>query len=422
MKSYENDLITDKLPKLKSSREWLEPQPLSFMEVLAKEDVDAAIQSILYRENYIIKELDKCLKHHDFLNARRKEILYKRWVDHVADPLQKKIIEKVTSYKKIKKRRQEELDGFLKYVNKKGNAFIEHYDLKEYDPFYMNKEDPNFLKRLDAYFQHLDAFKERRKELLHKKWTENVAKPLQQRIMEKVISYKALEKTKQENFEYFLKHTNKMEIIFGDFYDPEVYNPFYMTKKDPNYGKVVVPLFCDPLFRRQQEIDEEQRAIFQYTTGKRCTLKEFKELEKARQYASLPQFTFSLHSMVSKERPKESAKPVGSKTHNKCSPEKLVCAEEKFPPYKVKMTSDVNPTVFERRFYSSKISQESKRHEKGLALGTGQHRPRSWAAGEGQQRCRSQPVDRRVMTAEVLGQHLAALQLGDSLPQLSPTV
>lgn len=33
MKTYENDLITDKLPKLKSSREWLEPQPLSFMEV-----------------------------------------------------------------------------------------------------------------------------------------------------------------------------------------------------------------------------------------------------------------------------------------------------------------------------------------------------------------------------------------------------
>lgn len=37
----------------------------------------------------------------------------------MADPLQNKIIEKVTSYKKIKKRRQEELDGFLKYVNKK---------------------------------------------------------------------------------------------------------------------------------------------------------------------------------------------------------------------------------------------------------------------------------------------------------------
>lgn len=46
-------------------------------------------------------------------------MLYKRWVDHVADPLQKKIIEKVCSHKKIKKRRQEELDSFLKYINKK---------------------------------------------------------------------------------------------------------------------------------------------------------------------------------------------------------------------------------------------------------------------------------------------------------------
>lgn len=46
-------------------------------------------------------------------------MLHKRWVDNVADPLQKKILEKIGSHKKIKKRRQEELDGFLKYVNKK---------------------------------------------------------------------------------------------------------------------------------------------------------------------------------------------------------------------------------------------------------------------------------------------------------------
>ncbi|XP_047379571.1 protein FAM228B isoform X2 [Sciurus carolinensis] len=141
-----HDLVTGTLPRIKSSKEWLQPQRLAFMEAYAKEDTDAAIQSILCREKYIIKELDKYLQHHDFLNTRRKEMLYKRWVDHVADPLQEKIIDKVCSHKKIKKRRQEELDSFLKYVNKKGNAFIEHYDPKEYDPFYMSKEDPNFLK------------------------------------------------------------------------------------------------------------------------------------------------------------------------------------------------------------------------------------------------------------------------------------
>ncbi|XP_070092692.1 protein FAM228B isoform X8 [Equus caballus] len=343
-----DDLITNKLPSLKSSKEWLDPQPLSFTQTLAEEDIDAAIQSILYRENYMIKELDKYLQHHNFLNARRKEILYKRWVDHVADPLQKKIIEKVCSHKKIKKRRQEELDGFLKHVNKKGNAFIEHYDPKEYDPFYTRKEDPNFLKEM-----------------------------------------------------------------IGDLCDPEVYNPFYMMKKDPNYGKVTVPPFYDPLFRRQQEMDEEKRAIFQYKTGKRYTLKEFKELEKARLYAKLPQFTFTLHSVIPKERHKASARPARGRARGGCSPEKLICAEKKYLSDKEKKTTDLSQVVFERQFHCSKLSQGNNRKEKkDLVLGTRRNRPQSWAAGEGRHRRGPQPMERRVMTAEVLAQHLAALQLG----------
>ncbi|XP_063552095.1 protein FAM228B isoform X7 [Gorilla gorilla gorilla] len=50
-----DDLVTGTLPKLKSSKEWLEPKPLCFVEVLAKEDTEAAIQSILYKENSVIK-------------------------------------------------------------------------------------------------------------------------------------------------------------------------------------------------------------------------------------------------------------------------------------------------------------------------------------------------------------------------------
>jgi hypothetical protein len=46
-------------------------------------------------------------------------MLYKKWVERVADPLQKKIIEKVHSHKNIKKRRRQELDNFLKHSNKK---------------------------------------------------------------------------------------------------------------------------------------------------------------------------------------------------------------------------------------------------------------------------------------------------------------
>ncbi|XP_045665268.1 protein FAM228B-like isoform X3 [Ursus americanus] len=205
-----DDLISDKLHKPTSSKEWLKPQRLSFMEALAKEDIDAAIQSILYRESYVIKELDKYLQHHDFLKARRKEMLHKRWADHVAHPLQKKIIEKVSSYKKIKKRRQEELDGFLKHVNKKGNAFIEHYDPKEYDPFYMSKEDPNFLK-------------------------------------------------------------------------------------------VTIPPFCDPLKKAQYDKDDEKRTLLQCETGKIYTIKEFKEIEEAKLHSRFPRISNSRHFMTPNE-------------------------------------------------------------------------------------------------------------------------
>uniref|UniRef100_A0A8D1WT72 Family with sequence similarity 228 member B n=1 Tax=Sus scrofa TaxID=9823 RepID=A0A8D1WT72_PIG len=156
------------------------------------------------------QELDKYLKHHEFLNARRKEILHKRWIDHVADPLQKKIIEKVCSHKKIKKRRQEELDGFLKYVNKKGNAFIEHYDPKEYDPFYMNKEDPNFLK-------------------------------------------------------------------------------------------VIIPPFRDPLKKAQYDKDDGKRTLLQCETGKIYAMKEFKEIEKAKLHSRLPGISNSRHFMTPNE-------------------------------------------------------------------------------------------------------------------------
>ncbi|XP_078205955.1 protein FAM228B isoform X1 [Callithrix jacchus] len=211
MKSVDSDdLVTGTLPKLKSSKEWLEPKPLCFMEVLAKEDTDAAIQSILYRENYLTKKLDKYLQHQAFLNARKKEMLYKRWVDHVAHPLQKKIIEKVCSHKKIKKRRQEESDSFIKYVNKKGNAFIEHYDPKEYDPFYMSKKDPNFLK-------------------------------------------------------------------------------------------VTIPPFRDPLKKAQNDKDNEKRTLLQCETGKIYTIKEFKEVEKAQLHSRFPQISNSRNFMTPNE-------------------------------------------------------------------------------------------------------------------------
>ncbi|XP_058282578.1 protein FAM228A isoform X10 [Hylobates moloch] len=274
--SYDEHFRPEKL------REWPEPESVSLMEVLAREDIDEAVRAILFRENSVVK-------------------------------------------------------------------------------------------RLDTYFQHLDTFNERRKEMLHKKWVENVAQPLQQRIMEKVISYKGL-KMKQENVEYYLQHRHKM---------------------------VTVPPFVDPLFQRQQEVDEEKRTGLQCETGKRHSIKELKEIEKARLHASSPYFTFTSHRVIPKEWHKASAR-ARSKTY-KYSPEKFLCADKK-QKIKEKKTTDLSQAAFERQFLSSKLSRKNK------VLGSRQQRPRSWAAGDSQQHRGPQPVGRRVMTAEVLGQHLASLQ------------
>ncbi|XP_077816209.1 protein FAM228A isoform X4 [Macaca mulatta] len=195
-------------------REWPEPESVSLMEVLAREDIDEAVRAILFRENSVVK-------------------------------------------------------------------------------------------RLDTYFQHLDTFKERRKEMLHKKWVENVAEPLQQRIME----------------------------------------------------KVTVPPFVDPLLQRQQEVDEEKRTGLQCETGKRHSIKEFKEIEKARLHASSPYFTFTSHRVIPKEWHKASAR-ARSKTY-KYSPEKLICADKK-QKRKEKKTPDLSQAAFERQFLSSKLSQKNK--------------------------------------------------------------
>ncbi|XP_068953474.1 protein FAM228B-like [Petaurus breviceps papuanus] len=92
-----------------------ETQELSFVETLVKDDIDAAVEVILCRENYIIKELDKYLQRQDFLNARRKEMLHKRWMENVACPLQQKIIDKVGSPREVEKRKRLEAEGYLRF-------------------------------------------------------------------------------------------------------------------------------------------------------------------------------------------------------------------------------------------------------------------------------------------------------------------
>uniref|UniRef100_A0A8C6G4L1 Family with sequence similarity 228, member A n=1 Tax=Mus spicilegus TaxID=10103 RepID=A0A8C6G4L1_MUSSI len=273
-------------------KEWPEPESVSLMELLAREDIDEAVHAVLFRENYVVK-------------------------------------------------------------------------------------------RLDTYLQHLAVFKERRKEMLHKKWVENVVQPLQQRITDKITSYRRPGKN-QVKYEHCLKHTNKPTKVSSS---------------------------C--LFQKQQESREAKGTSYQHGRGKtHDTQKEAKETEKGLSFTRSPPFSLRPHCSSPRERQRASArlmqsKPGGRNRYKGASSEKPVFTLKSHLPKEEKTVSR-SQLVFERQFRASRLSQDIKEAEKkGLVVGTGPQRPHSWAAAD------SVPgpslVGRRVMTAEILGEHLVSL-------------
>lgn len=65
--------------------------------------------------------MDRYLRHNDFLNLRKKEILYKKWLEDVSEPLLQKIEDKMGSQSsdEIEKRKEEQLALYLNYCKKK---------------------------------------------------------------------------------------------------------------------------------------------------------------------------------------------------------------------------------------------------------------------------------------------------------------
>ncbi|XP_061845573.1 protein FAM228B [Colius striatus] len=103
------------------------------------QNIIASAQCILDRENYFVREVDRYLKHNDFLNLRKKEILYKKWLEGVSEPLLQKIEDKMESQssEEIRKRKEQQHSLYLNYCKKKGYVALEDYDPTEYDPLFM---------------------------------------------------------------------------------------------------------------------------------------------------------------------------------------------------------------------------------------------------------------------------------------------
>ncbi|NWW85796.1 F228B protein, partial [Rhynochetos jubatus] len=127
--------------KKNTTKDWLTQEDFCCVQAAPEEsqDIIASAQCILDREHYFVREVDRYLRHNDFLNLRKKEILYKKWLQDVSEPLLQKIEAKMDSQssEEIRRRKEEQLSLYLKYCKKKGYAALEAYDPSEYDPLFL---------------------------------------------------------------------------------------------------------------------------------------------------------------------------------------------------------------------------------------------------------------------------------------------
>ncbi|XP_033001453.1 protein FAM228B-like isoform X1 [Lacerta agilis] len=123
----------------KDSENWLKHFSIAQAIVNERQDVVGSTQALLEKENCFVREVDRYLKHNDFLALRRREMLYKKWFENVSSPLLQKIQDKVDnqSSEEIEERKRKQLSLYLNYCNKKGSAFLESYNTSSYDPFFL---------------------------------------------------------------------------------------------------------------------------------------------------------------------------------------------------------------------------------------------------------------------------------------------
>ncbi|NXA29457.1 F228B protein, partial [Ibidorhyncha struthersii] len=129
------------LGKKNTTKDWLTQKDFCCGKAASdgSQDIIASAQRILDRENYFVREVDRYLRHNDFLNLRKKEILYKKWLEDVSEPLLQKIQNKMDSQssEEIRKRKEQQHSLYLNYCNKKDYVALEAYDPSEYDPLFL---------------------------------------------------------------------------------------------------------------------------------------------------------------------------------------------------------------------------------------------------------------------------------------------
>ncbi|XP_018551659.1 protein FAM228A [Lates calcarifer] len=180
-----------------------------------------------------------------------------------------------------------------------------------------------FVKGLERFLSQRDVTELRRRELLHKRWTERVWFPLQRRVEEHVSSCSPAEaKRRQGLYSHYLHHCNTKGFVFLETYDLKEYNPFLLNIKKPHYFKLNMADLQDSLHLQLHERMKEKRTARSCEAGCKYTRRQVEKLpqrdrplgESVTPQASTPLQASSTYSVSASGKT-----PVGDETEGRSS-------------------------------------------------------------------------------------------------------
>ncbi|XP_017570211.1 protein FAM228A isoform X1 [Pygocentrus nattereri] len=125
-----------------------------------------------------------------------------------------------------------------------------------------------FIKDLELYLDHRDSAALRKRELLHRRWTQCVWQPIQ-RSVEQHFARCCCEAAEPMRMmlEHYINYGNAKGFVSLETYDPQEYEPFLLHLSRPHSFQVSTLPLKDPLSLQARARMNEKRTILRCQTG-----------------------------------------------------------------------------------------------------------------------------------------------------------
>lgn len=129
--------------------------------------------------------------------------------------------------------------------------------------------ESTFVKEIGDRLCYKELVDLRKKEVLHKRWSDQVYEPIRKKILEAIdgSDWQHLDRRKREMHKQFLEHVNKRGFVFLEDDDREEYYAQALNGHRPNPIKIRTENLSDPLLTLSRQRSEEDRTIMRCTTG-----------------------------------------------------------------------------------------------------------------------------------------------------------